>query len=313
MPVYNVEKYLDMSVRSVLEQTSDQWELIMVDDGSTDSSGAMCDQYAAADRRITVIHKANGGLISARKAAIKIARAEFCIFLDSDDFLAPHCVEMVLQALRESDADIVMYGFQQYEDGKFGKRYPVVSKEQSIPVEYFRKTLVVSETYNSLCTKAIRTLYLKESPLMEQAITFSIGEDKVTMLYPATRAKKIVAIPDVLYFYRTNANSLTHTFNGRMLKERIGLELTDITYSYVKQWKMNAPDIIEGISTLLWQNMVGVTNLILSGNCSKDAKQELRKIKIKRNIPSYIVHYNKCHTLSYKDKVKLFWFTLIYG
>ena len=76
---------------------------------------------------------------------------------------------------------------------------------------------------------------------------------------------------------------------------------------------MNAPDIIEGMSTLLWQNMVGVTNLILSGNCSKDAKQELRKIKIKRNIPSYIVHYNKCHMLSYKDKVKLFWFTLIYG
>ena len=148
---------------------------------------------------------------------------------------------------------------------------------------------------------------------MEQAITLSIGEDKLTMLYPATRAKKIVAIPDVLYFYRTNANSLTHTFSGKILKERIGLELTDITYSYVKQWKMNAPDITEGMSTLLWQNMVGVANLILFGRCSKEAKQELKEMKIKKNIPSYIIHYIKCHNISYKDKVKLFWFTLIYG
>lgn len=313
MPVYNAEKYLDMSVRSVLEQTSDQWELIMVDDGSTDSSGALCDQYAAADSRITVIHKANGGSISARIAAIKITKNEFCIFLDSDDFLAPHCVERVLQILQESDADIVMYGFQQYENGKFGERHPVASEEQSIPVDHFRRTLAISAEYNSLWTKAIRTTYLNEAPWMKQTITLNIGEDKLMLLHPATRAKNIVAIPDVLYFYRINADSLMHTFSGKILKERIGLELADITYAYVRRWNMNTPDVVEGMSTLLWQNMVGVANLMLFDKCSNGAKQELKEMKIKKSIPPYIIHYVKCHKLSYKDKVKLFWFTLMYG
>ena len=76
---------------------------------------------------------------------------------------------------------------------------------------------------------------------------------------------------------------------------------------------MNTPDVVEGMSTLLWQNMVGVANLMLFDKCSNGAKQELKEMKIKKSIPPYIIHYVKCHKLSYKDKVKLFWFTLMYG
>lgn len=86
VPVYNVEKYLEKCVRSILAQTFTDFELILVDDGSPDSSGAMCDQFAEQDQRVKVIHKENGGLSDARNAGIELATGEYLGFVDSDDY-----------------------------------------------------------------------------------------------------------------------------------------------------------------------------------------------------------------------------------
>lgn len=109
IPVYNVEKYLAECVDSVLAQTYTDWEAILVDDGATDSSGAMCDEYGAKDSRIRVIHQSNGGLSAARNTGLRAARGEYIYFLDSDDYIEPQALER-LAALAERDcADVVFF------------------------------------------------------------------------------------------------------------------------------------------------------------------------------------------------------------
>lgn len=110
VPVYNVEKYLNRCIDSILNQTYKDFELIFVDDGSSDNSGAICDEYANKDNRIKVIHKENGGVSTARNAGLDIAQGEYIMFVDSDDFLTVDCLEILIKATDES-VDLVAGGY----------------------------------------------------------------------------------------------------------------------------------------------------------------------------------------------------------
>ena len=107
IPVYNVEQYLKKCLESVLNQTYQEFECILVDDGSTDASGRICDEFAISDSRITVIHKENGGLVSVRKAGLKNASGRFIGCVDSDDWVEPDYFEKLLKMQKKYDADIV--------------------------------------------------------------------------------------------------------------------------------------------------------------------------------------------------------------
>ena len=108
VPAYNVEKYLERCVNSILIQTYENFEIILVDDGSKDQSVEICDKFAQEDNRIKVIHKENGGLSSARNAGMKIAEGKYIVFIDSDDDIEPNMFELMLQAAEENKADFVM-------------------------------------------------------------------------------------------------------------------------------------------------------------------------------------------------------------
>ena len=110
IPVYNVEKYLDKCVESIVNQTFKDLEIILVDDGSTDESGKMCDEWTEKDTRIKVIHKINGGLSSARNAGIKQAKGEYISFIDSDDFVEQDMYATMVEALDRTGKDIASCG-----------------------------------------------------------------------------------------------------------------------------------------------------------------------------------------------------------
>ena len=110
VPVYNVEAYLDRCIKSVTQQTYRNLEIILVDDGSTDNSGILCDSYASKDRRIKVIHKANDGLVSARKEGIRRATGKYTAYVDSDDWIEQGMYQELLSIMEESDADFVTSG-----------------------------------------------------------------------------------------------------------------------------------------------------------------------------------------------------------
>lgn len=122
VPVYNVEKYLGQCVESILGQGFAEYELILIDDGSPDSSGDICDKYASLDPRINVIHKENGGLSSARNAGIKKAKGKYIFFIDSDDYLIDNDAFQGLYNLaQKTQADVIMYGIKKFfeEDGRY--------------------------------------------------------------------------------------------------------------------------------------------------------------------------------------------------
>ena len=120
VPVYNTGEYLAPCIESLTSQTYSNLEIILVDDGSTDGSGAVCDEFAHRDSRVKVIHQKNAGVSAARNAGLEIASGAYLTFVDADDGLVPHGLETALRYLRENDADMVTYGWKRHfmEDGR---------------------------------------------------------------------------------------------------------------------------------------------------------------------------------------------------
>ena len=120
VPIYNVEKYLDRCVGSIINQTYKNLEIILVDDGSPDNCPQMCDDYAKKDSRIKVVHKENGGLSDARNAGMKVATGEYVSFIDSDDYISLDFYETLLETIVDNDSDIVECSVVKfYEDNSF--------------------------------------------------------------------------------------------------------------------------------------------------------------------------------------------------
>ena len=116
VPVYNVEKYLNRCVDSIINQTYSNLEIILINDGSTDTSGKICDEYKKRDNRIHVIHQKNGGLSAARNAGIVIANGNYFIFVDSDDLIHPQCIEILYKVIKNDCSDIVIGNYEKFDD-----------------------------------------------------------------------------------------------------------------------------------------------------------------------------------------------------
>mgnify|MGYP002711065744 FL=1 len=120
IPVYNVERYLPRCIESVLSQDFQDWEMILVDDGSPDKCPQICDEYSQKDLRIKVLHKKNGGLVSARQAGYLLAKGKYILHLDSDDWLMPHAIATLYNYAEQGDYDIVRgCNRRVYDDGSF--------------------------------------------------------------------------------------------------------------------------------------------------------------------------------------------------
>ncbi|MGM9795777.1 MAG: glycosyltransferase [Candidatus Aphodosoma sp.] len=199
VPVYKVEKYLRRCVDSILAQTFTDWECILVDDGSPDESGAICDEYAQKDARIQVIHKENGGVSSARNVALDRMTGKWLIFVDSDDCLYPNALQKWFEVAEQNNLDLIQCHFnREYKEGQ------VENDETEVlsAVKY-----ADSERY---LTCVWGTLF-KVSIVKEKALRFdekvSLGEDQIYLLNYMQYCKRIQLIGDVLYFYRNNEQS----------------------------------------------------------------------------------------------------------
>lgn len=146
VPIYMVEPYLKRAVDSIRNQTYQNLEIILVDDGSKDQCGRICDDYAKADNRIVVIHKANGGLSDARNAGLDAARGDFIMFVDSDDYIAPDCVETLLKFLTEHDADVSMCSYAVTDSVDYDESIFVVGNNNEKDEKQSKKSKVKSDT-----------------------------------------------------------------------------------------------------------------------------------------------------------------------
>ena len=204
VPVYNIEEYIEKCVRSLLEQTYNNLEIILVDDGSTDSSSALCDKLAEKDERVIVLHKPNGGLSDARNYGMALAHGEYLSFIDGDDYLEQGAYEAVMAEF-EGAVDIVAFGIVLcYDDGRKIRKAPAV--KQCLGTG---QGIVALNTFCGLDVSACNKVYKRS---LFDGIEFPVGkhcEDYYIMPQLLDRAAHIVMLPDAFYQYRQRSGSIT--------------------------------------------------------------------------------------------------------
>lgn len=218
VPVYKVEKYLRRSVESVLFQTWRDWEMILVDDGSPDRCGAICDEYAGKDGRIRVIHQKNRGVSAARNAGLDAAEGAYIYCLDPDDYLPGEALETLYRRMEETGADIVVAGHSRVEaDGRIhcdSDGWPELTETKDIQRAILRNDLpnfVWGRLYRRAVWEGIR---MPEGQVMEDLFV-------CPSLY--MKAKKIVVDKEPLYFYsHENAASIMAISGARYARLRYG-------------------------------------------------------------------------------------------
>lgn len=203
VPVYKVEPYLAFCVDSILAQTFTDFELILVDDGSPDNCGKMCDEYAERDSRIKVIHRANGGQAAARNSGMDIAQGEYIAFIDSDDAVADVYLETLYNMIMESGADLAVCGYNKFEDGTSPEGAATLKEYSIMSTEAFLKGI-----YNGHYTVAPwAKLYRKSIVQDERFPEGKIHEDSAFVPIVCYNAKEIVISKDKLYLYRIRIES----------------------------------------------------------------------------------------------------------
>ena len=205
VPVYKVEAYLDKCVQSIVEQTYRDLEIILVDDGSPDRCGGMCDAWALKDSRIKVIHKSNGGLSDARNAGMAAATSEYIGFVDSDDWIAPDMYRKLLDRMTADNSDIAACGVEMvYEDGTPSKMLTpagshVLDREQAMEA-IVRESLLLHPVWYKL----YKTALIRDIP-------FAVGkyhEDVFWTWQAIDRAKKVSIFDTPCYYYLQRSSSI---------------------------------------------------------------------------------------------------------
>ena len=214
VPVYNVEQYLERCVDSIINQTYTNLEIILVNDGSTDNSGKLCDELAKKDERIRVIHKENGGLSDARNRGIDESESDLVGFIDSDDYIDSDMYEVLLKNLNDTDADLSMCALYDVynntpEAQVTNKETWKLSSEQAIKMVMEAKILSVT---------AVNKLYRKS---LFTDLKFEVGkiaEDAFIMIKLLDKCEKIVATNEKKYYYVHRENSITtQKFSTKLL------------------------------------------------------------------------------------------------
>lgn len=213
VPVYNVEKYIKQSVESVLNQTYKNLEIILVDDGSKDSSGNICDEYSKKDQRIKVIHKENGGLSSARNAGLDIATGKYIMFLDSDDYFENNSCEVLYNEIEKTNADYVIgnYIHVTYDGIKWDKPLFDVNTYDNfkVSIKDYEKSFFVMNSV--VWNKIFKREFLEEHKL--RFIPGALAEDAIFTTYCYVHTDKGYYIKDIVYNYRQNEENVSISTN----------------------------------------------------------------------------------------------------
>ena len=220
VPIYKVEQVLKRCVDSILSQTYENLEIILVDDGSPDQCPAICDAYARQDARIKVVHKKNGGLTSAWKEGVRHAEGEWLGFVDSDDFLDSRMLETLCRDLQEQNADVAVVGFRLFE-----REEELAPAEFTVPVqcmtgrEAIRSTLVSDELGDFAWNK----LYKRE---LFRDVRYPLGrmmEDQGTTYRIFQQCSKVVYRPVPLYYYYQRPDSILHRRNMKFYEDKLDM------------------------------------------------------------------------------------------
>ena len=280
VPVYNVEKYLEKSINSIINQTYNNLEIILIDDGSTDSSGKICDRYEKLDKRIKVIHQKNGGLSKARNIGIDNAKGKYIGFIDSDDFIKEDMYEILYKTIKDTNSDMAMCRVLDC----FGKIPDIDNSESKIfvyePMQAIKKVMEAED----VSVHAVSKLYKKA--LFDKGLRFEIGrtsEDAIIMVELIDNCKRIAYINSYEYYYIHRENSIT--------TKKFSSKNYDVIYAYKKNYDILSkkyPELLDIAKTRLCWAYFNVLDNMIKSNYKIDNKI----VKYLRNNFKFIIKNN---------------------
>lgn len=215
IPVYNVHNYVQKTIESAINQSESDIEIILVDDGSTDGSGELCDSFAKTDKRIKVIHKENGGLSSARNCGANIASSEYVMFLDGDDYLRKDAVECCLGTISRYPSDFIQFQYQEVSEGE----EPTVNA----PAERIYQAHTSRELFENLyrlggTAASGTTKFMRRELALQIPFEHIRHEDEMWCTRAFQNNMTVTYIPDELYYYVMREGSIIHSsFNRHKL------------------------------------------------------------------------------------------------
>lgn len=315
VPIYNVELYLNKCVDSILAQTFTNFELILVNDGSPDKCGQICEYYKELDPRITVIHKQNGGLSDARNYGIDVAQGNYIGFVDSDDWIEPDMYEVLHELITTHSADVAVCGHYEVQDGvnldkEFSHEVHVYNNEEA-----FNKLLEDTEIKNLAWDKLYRAELFAN-------VRYPVGryfEDIFTTYKLLIQADKTVSLDSPKYLYLKRGDSITGEMNNKKYYDRFraSLELYETIKdkNYPKAQKISlARTVTEGIELCNFQLItkdIAVNNkylVELAGFLGKHIRQIVRNksIRTEMKVASLLIlTSSKIYKMLYQSKLRL--------
>lgn len=268
IPIYNVEKYLPECVDSVRNQTYSNLQIILVNDGSPDNCGSLCDEYAKLDNRINVVHKENGGLSDARNAGLPYVTGEFVYYLDSDDYLETNAFEILMDKQNDTNADIVLANF-----------FYTYADHEDVANMYFAKDIILDnkEVMKALVSGKLETFAWGKLIRTEIARKYlfpkgKVFEDHYWTHYVFAEANNIAVINSPLVHYRQRGNSISFTFNINRL---------DVLEGWIDRksfLEREYPELVEECLKQYAEHYVGIAWLILT-KMRKEKSEAFSKIR----------------------------------
>ena len=290
VPVYNVEKYLEKCVQSLINQTRKIDEIIIVDDGSTDNSGAIADRLALCYHTIKVIHQKNGGLSAARNTGIDAVTTEYIGFVDSDDYVEKEMFELLVNQMEEYKADISICGVvYEQENGERYTPYPY-----NVKCEWNKEeALIQLNSYKyfnmSFCDAIFRRSLFEGLQYGDEQLRFPVGktcEDYHLMHKVVARCNKVVYSSEPLYHYGQRFNSISR--NDKVSMAQVDASLAQL--SFFKQW---FPHLVYVAETACAFSHMGIYSAYLRKNikCPREQLKNLRKT-VKKYLKSVVGNSN---------------------
>ena len=304
VPVYNVEKYLERCIRSILKQTYKNNEIILVDDGSKDKSGIICDKYMKIYKNIKVFHKENGGVSSARNIGLKNSSGKYILFVDSDDYLEENMIENMIENLKTQKAQVVQCEYNEVdEDGKIIKsihnsKLKAVENSYDIVQEFLERNITIS-LWNKIFSKSVlENIYFDEE--------IHHYEDKLFILRVLLQCNKISYLNEPEYNYVKRENSVSYD-----LFKVSYLEILDVDEKIEAEIMKKYPNIIIKVKKNQIEDKLELVKMMVKSRKYLQYKNDYESIK------KDIILNNKEIIKELKNKRKLEyilfkWFNKIY-
>lgn len=300
VPVYNVENYIDRCISSLINQDYKNIEILLIDDGSNDSSGMICDSYAKKDERIKVVHGKNEGVSAARNKGIKLAKGDWISFVDSDDWIKNNYISLMHSKAIENRVDYVTCGYYRFSCDKVVATINGNGKYEKISSsKYIKKLLNVQNGYGFCHMKLIKSSIIKS---IEFDTTVLVGEDALFNVNLCKKIDEVLILNEPLYYYRLNLNSVVRKYDeDYMLKYKVSMEKM---LNYIKENYSNDKGVIQTLNNYIAYHSLLVAVNFCCHPLNENKRECLKKLRSDK-IFSLGIEQSNFDDLSFNRRVSL--------